>query len=178
MIDNILRLAAIGGITATVLLAPGAIKLFDKPVQKYLKKLDAKDRERELRRTLSYIKYHKLVTDNYKHGLKITDKARNRLEQLDIEQLEIPQKKWDNKWRIIFYDIPEKHKSARNALGSKLRELGCLQLQRSVWVHPLPCQDEINAVAMAYEIEKYVTYIVASHINNQHILIKKFSHII
>jgi hypothetical protein len=179
VIDALLRLAALGGLTATALLAPNAVQLFDKPIQKYMNKMDAKQRRREMNRLLSYTRQHKLITEDYQHGLQISDKARQRLEKLDIDSLQIQSpKEWDNRWRITFYDIPEQKKSARNALSFKLRQLGCYQLQRSVWVHPFPFDKELTTIAAAYGVEKYMTYIEATRINNATLLRKKFADLV
>jgi phenylacetic acid degradation operon negative regulatory protein len=45
---------------------------------------------------------------------------------------------WDDKWRIVLFDLPTHRQSARVKLIRWLREhhFGCLQ--RSVWVHPDP----------------------------------------
>ena len=39
-------------------------------------------------------------------------------------------KKWDGKWRIVVFDIPEKKKAAREALRKKLKDLGFVELQK------------------------------------------------
>lgn len=45
---------------------------------------------------------------------------------------------WDGKWRILIFDIPEKLRRYRDFLRTELSSLGFYQLQKSVWVHPLP----------------------------------------
>lgn len=44
------------------------------------------------------------------------------------------EKNWDGKWRIVVFDIPEKHKKLRHALRWKLREWEFTFWQKSVWV--------------------------------------------
>ncbi len=41
--------------------------------------------------------------------------------------------KWDGIWRVVIFDIPEKHKKARDALRSKLKTWGFIPWQKSVW---------------------------------------------
>jgi DNA-binding transcriptional regulator PaaX len=50
---------------------------------------------------------------------------------------------WDGKWRILIFDIPEQTRIKREALRGKLKELGFVLLQKSVWVHAYPCRDEL-----------------------------------
>lgn len=117
-----------------------------------------------------------LIADNYEHGLEITVKARKRLMKADLGNLTIPAPdEWDRKWRILFYDIPEKHKYARHVLSNRLGLLGMRQLQRSIWVHPFPCEEPVQAIAVANDVSKYITYIEAEKINNQAALVHKFS---
>lgn len=47
----------------------------------------------------------------------------------------IPQK-WDGRWRIIFFDIPESRRALRDHMRSLLKRLGCREFQRSMWIYP------------------------------------------
>lgn len=179
VIDGLLRLALSGGILATVLIAPNAVQALDKPTRKYLQHLDKRARERKLKKLAAYMKYKGLIKGNYEHGLNITDKGRERLKRAAFDNLSIQKpKKWDKNWRIVFYDIPEEKKIARNALSLKLRQTGFQQLQRSVWVHPFPCRQEIEIIALNHEVERYITYIETTHIDKQKALIERFNSII
>ncbi len=66
---------------------------------------------------------------------------------------------WDRKWRMVLFDVPEKKKRAREALRSKLRELGFVQFQKSAWVTPYPCRDVIDFVVEVFEMRQYVQYL-------------------
>ena len=39
-------------------------------------------------------------------------------------------KKWDGKWRIVGFDIPEKKKTSKRSSKKKMRELGFITLQK------------------------------------------------
>ena len=58
----------------------------------------------------------------------------------------------------MFFDIPEKKRKARNALREKLYDLGFCEMQKSVFVSPYECQDEINFVVSVFNIRPYVQY--------------------
>ncbi len=179
VVDNLLRFAIGGGLLATLIIAPNALQAFDKPVQRYLKTLDERARKRELRRVISYMKYRDFIAEDYKHGLRVTKKGHSRVDQHDFDELTIKRPThWDKKWRLVFFDIPEKHKSGRDALSLKLRTLGFKPLQKSVWIYPFPCQDEIMRVCQVYKVSRYVTYIETSHIDNDPVLKKKFSNLL
>ena len=175
IIDNILRLVAAGSFVAAGLLLPGLVVALDKPLQKYLNRLDKRSRERELRRIVGYMKTQRLVGGSYQHGLQITDKGRERLKQSDFESPKIRKPaKWDKNWRLVFFDIPESQKTGRDHLTAKLRRLGFYQMQRSVWIHPFPCREIIESVCDMYSVDQYVTYVETGYIDNQKELIKKF----
>ena len=62
-----------------------------------------------------------------------------------IDEMEIKKPaKWDGEWRIVIFDIPERFKKAREALRKKLKDLGFIKLQESVFAFPYECEDEIN----------------------------------
>jgi DNA-binding transcriptional regulator PaaX len=176
MVDGLLRVVASGGLLATALVAPNVIQALDKPLNKYFDQLDKRARDRELHRILRYMKTKDLIKGNYEHGLAITKKGRERAERAEFDNLQIQKPgTWDKRWRIVLYDIPEEKKHGRNSLAFKLRSLGCYQLQKSIWVHPYPCKNEIEAITVRYDVEKYVTYIVTSYIDKQDLLKRRFS---
>lgn len=156
--------------------APNIIQALDKPLKIYFKKMDARDKEREIRKTLTYMRKHNLIKGDYKHGLLITKKGRKRAIKSDLDKLKISAPmKWDKKWRLVLFDIPEAKKSGRLALTRKIKQLGFRQLQKSVWIFPYPCRAEIELVCVQYEVDEYVSYIETSYLDNQDILQKQFN---
>ena len=128
---------------------------------------------------LRYAGYQGLTSGQYEHGLELTDKAVKRLEKADVDNMVIKKPdKWDRQWIFAFHDIPEHKKAGRDALAFKLRSLGFYQLQRSVWVHPFPCEDEINAVAVAYGVQSYLTLVDVTKIQNRSRLLDIFADIL
>ena len=47
-------------------------------------------------------------------------------------------RRWDGRWRLILFDVPEARSSARNRLRRYLRDRGFGYLQNSVWLTPDP----------------------------------------
>lgn len=178
VVDDLLRFVVAGGAIATILVAPGMAKALDTPLRKYFNKFDKRKQQAELRRVLYYMKSQGLIattTNDYEHGLLVTKKGKGRLEQASYDNLVIGSpEKWDKRWRIVFFDIPEQCRIGRRQLIHKLKLLGFIQLQRSVWVHPFPCRQEIELVTSTYNVQKYVSYIEASSIDNQIALEKRF----
>lgn len=179
LFDNLLRLAALGTMTATAIIAPNGVQLLDKPIQKLLNELDRDARNRELTRALTYLKSQHLIHENYAHGITLTPKGQHRLKQVPYETLQISKPlKWDGQWRIIFYDIPEDKKTQRDAFTRKIRSIGFKMLQRSVFIYPHPCKEEVLCVADYFDIAPYVTYVETSYIDNDKPLKQHFKSII
>ncbi|MCL4382302.1 hypothetical protein M1545_00725 [Patescibacteria group bacterium] len=51
--------------------------------------------------------------------------------------------KWDGKWRMVIFDIPEISKTKRDGLRRKLKELGFAQWQKSVYITPFDVAVEL-----------------------------------
>jgi len=102
----------------------------------------------------------KIIEKDSKQFLAITNKGKRQLVEFDIDTVKIKKQKWDGRWRLVIFDVPEKFRLGRDVLRDKLREIGFVKLQKSVWVCPYECQNEISYIASVYEIEKYVNYAV------------------
>ena len=105
----------------------------------------------------------------------LTEKGKKRIVLYNFEQMVILKpKRWDKKWRIITFDIPENFKEARNALREKLNNLGFLKYQKSVFIYPYECKNEIDFVIEFFNIRPYVRYIVAENLDNELDFKKRF----
>lgn len=153
IIDGVLRLIVVTGMIGGLVLAPNAAQLGGIA----LKKLDKRSRARDARRLVTYMEYRGLVdaqeTNDGNLQVAITEKGRSRLTRLDFRNLQIVKPKvWDGMWRLVLFDIAETHRRSRIAFIRKLRALGFNKLQRSAWVYPYACGNEIEIVRQAYQI--------------------------
>lgn len=97
----------------------------------------------------------------------LTENGRKKALKYKIDELEIKRPvKWDEIWRIVIFDIPEKRKRAREALRLKLRKLGFKELQKSVFIYPYECEDEINFIVEIFGIRPFVRFLRATSITN------------
>jgi len=83
--------------------------------------------------------------------------------------------KWDKKWRIVIFDIPEKKKTAREYLRLFLKNNGFKLLQNSNWICPYGDFDEIQNFLKEEKIEKYVVLLVSDKISNELLFKRKFN---
>jgi hypothetical protein len=139
----------------------------------------AKYSKKEVANALATIKRRKLIKiikgKNGKFFVKLTNQGKKRIMKMSLESVSIKKpKKWDGKWRIVFFDIPVEFNAAREALRYKMKELGFKQFQKSVWIIPYECEDEILFISEMFEVEKYVEIIVAEKILHEKIIMNAF----
>lgn len=107
--------------------------------------------------------------------LEITPKGKKYLKRYLIEELILKKAaKWDKKWRLVIFDVPNDKKNERDILRNKLIRLGFLKLQESVYVYPFECFTEINLIKSLYFLGPYVQYIVAERVETEINLLNKF----
>ena len=109
-------------------------------------------------------KYNKDGTVN----ILLSNEGERRALQYKIDNMEIKTpKRWDNTWWIITFDIPEELRKIRNSLRFHLKKLGFHELQKSVFIHPFNCIDEIEFIIDFYKIPKFVRIIHGQSIDNE-----------
>lgn len=120
--------------------------------------------------------YISIEKKNHQIYISLTVEGRKKAGRFQIGSLKINKpKKWDKKWRIVIFDIAHLKNLQRNAFRGKLKELGFLQLQKSVWVHPFPCEDEIFLLRDFFGLsQKEIRLITAENIENDNFLRKAF----
>lgn len=64
--------------------------------------------------------------------------------------------KWDGKWRVVTYDIPEDAKERREMFRKLLRQNGFYKLQASVFISPYPLNREAIAYLKQTGLKKYI----------------------
>lgn len=98
----------------------------------------------------------------------LTENGKQRALEYKIDEMVIKAPRiWDQKWRIVVFDIPEKYKKKREAMRQHLKRFGFYKLQKSVFVLPYECCDEIDFLIEFYDIRSYVRQILAEKIDNE-----------
>lgn len=103
-----------------------------------------------------------------KKYIRLTDRGEKSLD-LSRERLNLvggKPKKWDRRYRLVMFDIPEKRKKTREHLRFEMREVGFLRIQNSVWVYPYDCEEFIALLKADMHIGKDVLYAVVEEIEN------------
>ncbi|OGI17977.1 MAG: hypothetical protein A3J63_00795 [Candidatus Moranbacteria bacterium RIFCSPHIGHO2_02_FULL_40_12b] len=173
---NIL-LAISGGIVALVALPFFAYYLLPKIIKKSSVKLERNNRKK-FYDTFYHLRKKGLIKMEYRGKqlyVHLSEKGRKLAKKYQIDNLKIKKpKKWDKKWRIIIFDIPDEHKIKREALRGKLKELNFFKLQKSVWVCPYEFKREVELIRNFFALSsEEMKIIIASEIENDKI-VKEF----
>ncbi len=98
----------------------------------------------------------------------LTDKGKEKALTYNLDEMEIKKPKyWDGKWRVVLFDIPEKMRKIRDAFRHHLNQLEFYEFQKSVFVHPFDCQDEIDYLIEFYNARKFIRFIIAESLDNE-----------
>jgi len=153
VINKILKSVVFAGMVGSAFVAPNLVQLGEVA----LKYLDKKSGGLTNGQTLYYMRRRGLIDyDLLPDGnfiLSATELGKQRELRDRVKHLKInPPKQWDGKWRLVMFDIPENRRRARNLFSAKLRELHLYRLQKSVWVCPYACKEEIMLIRQAYGV--------------------------
>lgn len=160
---KVLYAVSVGIMIPAALAAPNVPQSITPLLRRLAKKIDTQPQATA--RALAALKRKRLISfeeRGEKMVIVISADGKKRLAQGELGKMTIKRpQKWDGKWHIVIFDIPEKQKAAREAFRKKLRELGFQQLQKSCFVHPFECRKEIDMVSAFFDIVPHITYIVA-----------------
>ncbi|MBU1557977.1 hypothetical protein KKC45_03385 [Patescibacteria group bacterium] len=128
--------------------------------------------EKHLKRSIKTLYESRVI--NYKEDkdgrmtVVLSEDGKKRAITYDIDNIKIKKpKKWDGKWRIVLFDVPERKKRIRDVLRNHLRAIGFFEFQKSVLIHPYDCKDEIDYIIETYEAREFVRFVVAETIDNE-----------
>jgi len=173
-VKHVLGLLGAGAILTTAFLMPSALIVM-KP---FIDKQNEKERNEwkqfnksYLERTIKRLQKEKVVrieSIGDTEQIILTKNGVKKILQYSLESLEIDTPNtWDNKWRIVMYDVPHNNKHTRDIFRSTLKLLGFLQMQKSVWLYPYPCEKHISFLREFYGVGSEVVYIIATSIENE-----------
>lgn len=139
-----------------------------------------KDLDKEkARRTFNYLRKKGLIEVErvgYDVRVTLTKEGKKLAGKYQIDDLEVERpKKWDGKWRVIVFDIPNASRLIRDVFRRKLKEWGFYRLQQSVWISPCPCREEIDLLrGFLGASTKQIQVLQVDRLENENFLKKTF----
>ncbi len=83
-------------------------------------------------------------------------------------------KKWDGKWRLAIFDVPEKKRSFRSQVRKILGNLNFVRLQRSVWITPYDVFGDLIDLLPSAKKGDWIKLLIVEKISDEDKLKKEF----
>src|SRR3989344_8216489 len=103
----------------------------------------------------------------------VGEKFAEKLDAADRIKIKAP-RKWDEKWRIVIFDIWERRRGVRDKLRRTLEKAGFKRVQDSVWVCPYDCEEFITFLRADLRLGEGILYLIAEGVENDAKLRKRF----
>lgn len=171
IVKMVLSAVGLAGVLVVGITAPGLLKLIPLPnrrrysgpsIKQAIVRLDKKGW---------------IIARETGEGWRISLSKKGRIELLAYElgqkKIQKP-RRWDRKWRLLMFDIPEKRKFIREKVRKFLSSVGFYRLQDSVWVFPYECQEIFDLLRTKFDVRSEALYLRAEFLNNDRWLQKHF----
>jgi len=135
--------------------------------------------KRKFTNAFYYLKKRGLIEtkrEGFDVKIALTKEGRKLAGKYQIDDLEIERpKKWDKKYRLVVFDIPNATRLVRDVVRRKLKEWGFYPLQKSVWIYPFECQEEVDLLREFLGLNKRQLQVLEiSRLEDDHFLRKHF----
>lgn len=176
-VEDVLILLAAGTFLAASLVSPG-LPMVAREVLKLKKEMDYSKKLKEwekfnlwrLRQIIKRMQNSKYVEIKEQNGVplvKITQKGRNKLLKYDIDKMRLDERKLDGYWRLIIYDVKTAKRQNSETFRRAISKLNLLKLQKSVYLTPFRCEDEIEYLRQVFDIGNEVLILRVKNIENE-----------
>ncbi len=89
-------------------------------------------------------------------GIKRLKEKRSLKKEKALMNTKQKNEKWDGRWRVVIFDIPETNKRIRQALRGTLKVLEFWPLQKSVWISKKDYTRELRKWVDDLGLSKYI----------------------
>ncbi len=94
-------------------------------------------------------------------GLRLTKRGEAELRRVSLADFKLKKpRRWDGKWRVLIFDIPETRRYVRFQIRQTLLTIGFVRVQDSVWAYPYPCEDLLTLLKADFKIGKDLLYLI------------------
>ena len=118
----------------------------------------------------------RLVKQQGRGHYEVTQKGSALLARYVLHEQPLPRpRRWDNRWRLLMFDIRETRKPTRENIRAALQSLGFCRLQDSVWVYPYPCEEVLELLRTAHGVRTEVMYVTADRFVGDRWLLEEYN---
>jgi hypothetical protein len=170
--DIILELTKGAGLISLALLLPGACDAI-----RHFKKIKLLNRKRKyyINSVIKKLIVEKLLIIDKNGFARLSEMGEEYLDRIENNTDAIPKpNRWDGKYRVIIFDIPEERKGTREIIRRQLSNWGFVKLQNSVWVHSYECQHIVTLLKTRFCVSGEVLYLTVDSIENDQWLKREF----
>ena len=164
----------LAGVAGLMIAAPNTLKLLKYVDLDWIADRDPARRLRNVARRLKRKGHIEWVKEGGRIRMKITPKGKRCLDAFQAGTPLPRPKRWDGKWRLVIFDIPE-HKRLRDKVRVIVSGFGFTRLQDSVWAYPYDCEEVITLLKNDLRIGTELLYIIADAIEHDAPLRRHFS---
>ena len=151
----ILQTVAVAGVLSIAVVAPNVIAAMGR-----MGLIPGKRQGESIHRARKRLVEQGLLKYHNNH-VQLTEKGVRALRLFKIKDYQIKKpRRWDGRWRMLIFDIPEKKKSLRERIRLTLIRIGFIRLQDSVWLYPYDCEELITLLKADFKIGKDVLYMI------------------
>ena len=183
-VSGVLKLLAAGTFLGASIIFPG-LPIIAKPFIKMAQESERNKGQKgweeynlwRLRQVVKRMQNSQLVEIKEEKGIpivKISKKGKNKLLKYDIEKMQLDQSNWDGKWRLIIYDVKTPKRKNSEMFRRVITNLKFLKLQKSVYLTPFKCEDEIEYLRQVFEIGNEVLILTVRNLENEEAYRKYF----
>ena len=118
-------------------------------------------KESSLRRAIKSLYRSRLVeareNENGSMTVVLTENGKRKALTYNMDTMTVKKpEKWDGRWRLVMFDIPNKRKKEREVLRSLLKQLGFIKYQESAFIIPYECKNEVDYVVEFFNLRPHV----------------------
>jgi len=176
---EILYLLGLGFLLTSSVVMPGALVVV-KSILEFKEENERRRAEKEwqkfnaahLRRNLKRLKDQKVVEfikENGEEVIKLTSKGKTKFLRFQLKELSLRESEWDGKWRLVLYDISKFRRNQQEQFRRLIKGMNFFPLQKSVYLTPYPCTEQIAYLREYFSISDEVILIRADSLENEQI---------
>lgn len=130
----------------------------------------------DIRQQLYYLKKKRLIKNVIKNNENYFEITREGFKCItwkaitDVRRNE----KWDKSFRLVMFDVPEDKKNTRDVIREQLEKIGFIQIQKSVFMYPFDCKQQIDALCYLCNAKQYIKYMVVKITGGEEEIIEEF----